>query len=140
MPGAAEAFQSLKTAGLKTALISAGVSLLADRLRPILGLDYVFANRILTDEQGFLTGEGEETVGLLDKLDALNRLVATEKFSLSESAVIGDSVYDIPMFKEAGLSIAFNTGDSQVRKAADFVVEKKDLQGIIPYLVEPSER
>jgi phosphoserine phosphatase len=139
MPGATEAFDCLKMAGLKTALISAGVSILADRLRAILGLDRVFANRILTDQQGFLTGEGEETVGLLDKLKVLKKVVALDNVSLSECAVVGDSVYDVPMFNEAGLRIAFNTNEDSVRKAADVVIEKKDLREILPYVVGCSD-
>jgi phosphoserine phosphatase len=133
--GATQAFDCLKMAGLKTALISAGVSVLADRLRAILGLDLVFANSVLTDQQGFLTGEGEETVGLLDKLKVLKKLAALENVSVSECAVVGDSIYYIPMFNEAGLRIAFNTNEDSVRKAADVVIEKKDLREILPYLV-----
>jgi hydroxymethylpyrimidine pyrophosphatase-like HAD family hydrolase len=44
------------------------------------------------------------------------------------------------MFKEVGLSIAFNTNETNVKKAADVVVKKKDLREILPYLVERSER
>lgn len=134
MPGAAETFACLKKTTLETVVISAGVSILANRLQAILGLDRVFANRILTDQQGFLTGEGEETVGLLDKLRVLNRLVLTDGRSLAECAVIGDSIYDIPLFKKAGLSIAFNTNESNVKKAANVVIEKKDLREILPYI------
>jgi phosphoserine phosphatase len=140
MPGVTEAVTCLRMARLKTALISAGVSVLADRLRTILGLDHVFANKILTDRQGFLTGEGEETVDLLDKLKVLKKLAATENVSLEECAVVGDSSYDIPMFKDVGLSIAFNTNENDVKEAADVVVEKKDLREILPYLVGRSER
>jgi phosphoserine phosphatase len=139
MPGATEAFAGLKGAGLRTGLISAGVSVLADRLQAVLGIDRVFANKVLADQQGFLTGEGEEIVGLLDKLGVLKRLVAMEKVSLQECAVIGDGPYDVPMFKEAGLGIAFNTGDDEVRKAADVVVEGKDLRRILPCLLEQRE-
>ena len=139
MPGATEAFAGLKEAGLKTALISAGISVLADRLQAILKLDHVFANKVLTDRRGFLTGEGEEIVGLLDKFSVLRKLASSEKVSLRKCAVVGDSSYDIPMFGQAGLSIAFNTNDSKVRKSADVVVEKKDLREILPVLIERSE-
>lgn len=139
MPGAKEAFTFFKMLGLKTALISAGVSVLADRLQAVLGLDRVFANKILTDQQGFLTGEGEEIVGLLGKFKVLNKLVALENVSMPECVVVGDSSYELPMFKEAGLSIAFNTNENKVKEAADVVVEKKDLREILPYIVERSE-
>jgi len=136
MPGVAEAFVILKEACLKTALISAGVSVLAERLDAALELDYVYANRLLTDRQGLLTGEGEGTVGLLNKLDVLKKLAALENVSLQECAVVGDSLYDVPMFREAGLSIAFNADDHSVEEAADVVVKRKDLREILPYLTE----
>lgn len=134
MPGAAEAFAILKEACLKTALISAGVSVLAERLNAVLELDHVYANRLLTDRQGLLTGEGEGTVGLLNKLCVLKKLAALERVSLQECIVVGDSLYDVPMFREAGLSIAFNADDHSVEEAADFVVKRKDLREILPYL------
>jgi phosphoserine phosphatase len=135
MPGVTEAFTCLRTSGLKTTLISAGVAILAERLQRLLRLDYVFANRVLTDRQGFLSGEGEVVVSLLDKLSVLGKLAANESVSLSECAVVGDSSYDIPMFKEAGLSIAFNSDEKEVRKAADIVVNKKDLREILPHVM-----
>jgi phosphoserine phosphatase len=136
MPGAVETFAILKRVCLKTALISAGVSVLAERLNAVLELDYVYANKLLTDRQGLLTGEGEGTVGLLNKLDVLKKLAAVENVSLQECIVVGDSLYDVPMFKEAGLSIAFNADDHSVEEAADVVVKRKDLREILPYLTE----
>jgi phosphoserine phosphatase len=136
MPGAVEAFAVLKEACLKTALISAGVSVLAERLDAVLELDHIYANRLLTDRQGLLTGEGEGTVGLMNKLDVLKKLAAVENVSLQECAVVGDSLFDVPMFREAGLSIAFNADDRSVEDSADVVVKRKDLREILPYLTE----
>lgn len=139
MAGATETFSRLRKVGMRTAVISAGVSVLADRLQAILGLDYVYANRVLTDQKGFLTGEGEESVCLLDKLSVLRKLAAEERVRLRECVVIGDSIYDVPMFREAGLSIAFNTNDVRVRKAACVVVEEKNLREILPYVISRPE-
>jgi phosphoserine phosphatase len=139
MPGARQTCQCLRTSGLKMALISAGISILAERLQAILGLDYVFANEILADQQGFLTGEGIEKVNLLDKIKVLNRFSIAENFSLAECAVVGDSSYDIPMFKKAGLSIAFNSSEKSAQKSADRVIHKKDLREILPHIVPISQ-
>ena len=139
MLGAEQTFECLRSAGLKTALISAGLSILAERLQAILGLDLIFANEILTDQKGFLTGEGVVKVSLLDKLKVLNELSTTERISLVECAVVGDSSYDIPMFKKAGLSIAFNSEEKRVQKSADVVIKKKDLREILPYLIPHSK-
>jgi phosphoserine phosphatase len=139
MPGIDETIACLKKAGLKTALISAGVSVLADRLEKNLALDHVFANRLLTDRQGFLTGEATEVVCLLDKLKTLNKLRTAINVLPDEIAVVGDSIYDVPMFEEAGLSIAFNASSDAVKKAADVAIDKKDLREILPYLTTHSE-
>jgi phosphoserine phosphatase len=131
MPGAIETVNSLKESKLRTALISAGVSILAERLQKILGLDRIFANRILANEDGFLTGEGQETVNLLDKTSVLRRLAFEENIELNQCAVVGDSIYDVPLFKRAGLSIAFNPDNEEVSKSADVVVTRKDLREIL---------
>ena len=129
----------LKQAGYKTAVISAGISLLAERLQDNLGLDYTFANKIVIDETGMLTGEGEEVVSLLDKSRALRTLALMEQTTPSSCAVVGDSVFDIPIFKEAGFSIAFNTRNKQVTEASDVLVEGKDLKRILPYFIKSSQ-
>ena len=46
---------------------------------------------------------------------------------------VGDSYNDIDVIRTAGLGIAFNA-DDDVRKAADVVVEGKDLRAILECL------
>ena len=135
MKGAKETINKLK-AGYKTAIISSGISLLADRVKGQLGIDCSYANKLLFDEKGRLTGEAEESVTLLNKDQILRRLAAVEGITPSECAVVGDSKFDIPMFNEAGFSIAFNPKDELVREAADSVIEEKDLEEILKFLVE----
>lgn len=135
MTGANITVAELKKARYKTAIISAGISILAERIQHELKIDYVFANRIVVDENGALTGEGEEIVNPLNKIAVLRELVLMEDATLQQCAVIGDTVFDVPMFRDAGFSIAFNTDDVQVKKAADAVIEDKDLTKILPYLL-----
>ncbi len=133
MKGAKEVIPKLKKAGYKTAIISGGISILAERVQKELRIDYTLANRLVVDENGVLTGEGEELVNLLNKATALRRLALEERTTSRCCAIVGDSVFDIPLFKEAGLSIAFNASDERVKEAADVVVEYKDLKKILPY-------
>lgn len=133
MKGAKEVVHNLKKTGYKTAIISAGISILAERIQKELGINYTFANRLKVDENGVLTGEGEEIVNLLNKVTVLRRLALEERTTPRCCAIVGDSVFDIPLFKEAGLSIAFNATDEGVKEAADVVVEHKDLRKILPY-------
>lgn len=135
MKGATETLSSLKKTGYKTAIISSGVSILADRVKDELGIDYAFSNKLLTDKDGRLTGEGEEVVGLLNKGNVLNDLTLKEGIITKQCIVVGDSRYDVPLFKESGLSIAFNAKDDMTKETADWVIEEKDLRLILPLLV-----
>jgi phosphoserine phosphatase len=135
MKGAKSTVAQLKRAGFKTAVISSGISILAERVQQELRIDFVFANRIVADINGVLTGKGVEVVNPLNKKAVLRKLAHHERTTPSRCAVIGDTVFDVPMFREAGLSIAFNTNDERVRKEANVTVEGKDLQKILPYLI-----
>jgi phosphoserine phosphatase len=135
MRGAKETVFKLRMAGYKTSIISSGISVLAERLKSELGIDHVLANKLVVDENGILTGEGEENVGLMDKASALTSLVNTVTLATENCAVVGDGVYDVPMFELAGFSIAFNTRDENVKKAANVVMEEKNLEKILPYFL-----
>lgn len=140
MKGAKKLIYELRKVGIKTAIISAGISTLANRIQEELGIDYSFANKLLIDEDEMLTGEGEEVVRLSTKVEALQKLVLSEGITTRQCIVVGDGVYDIPLFNEAGFSIAFNTKNEEVKKAADVVIEDKDLKKILPYLTNKLER
>jgi phosphoserine phosphatase len=134
MKGAKETIYELKKAGYKTAIISAGIHILANRIKKELGIKHIYANKLMINKVGMLTGEGEEAVRLTAKIEALRKLVLLEEIITRQCAVVGDTVYDIPLFIEAGYSIAFNTKDEQVKRAADAVIKVKDLTKILPYL------
>jgi phosphoserine phosphatase len=136
MKGARSTIKQLRNAGYKTAIISAGISILAERIQNQLGINYAFANRLVANEDGMLTGEGEEVVNLLNKIAILRKLASREHTAPRCCAVVGDSEYDIPLFKEAGLSIAFNTNDKQVKELANVVIEDKDLRKILPHFIK----
>jgi phosphoserine phosphatase len=135
MKGAGQAVFELRRAGCRSAIISAGVSVLADRLQRSLGIDYSLANGLAVDENGVLTGEGEEVVPLMEKAAVLRCFASEHRTSLDDFAAVGDSKYDIPLFEEVGLSIAFNTKDNQVMKKADIVIVGKDLSKIVPHIL-----
>jgi len=133
MKGAESTVKQLKNSGYKTAIISAGISILAERIQEELGIDYAFANRLIVNGNGVLTGKGEEVVNPLKKAAVLRELAAKEHTTPRCCAVIGDSIFDVPMFKEAGFSIAFNTNDKRVKEAADIIIEEKNLEKVLPY-------
>jgi phosphoserine phosphatase len=136
MRGAKQTVADLKRAGCYTAIISAGISILADRLQKTLGIDCSLANRLVVDENGVLTGEGEEVVPLLEKAAVFRRFVSKRRTKVDSCAVVGDSIFDIPIFEVAGLSIAFNTSDNRVKQKADVAIEEKDLRKVLPCILE----
>lgn len=134
MNGAKATAQELKNRGYKLAILSAGISLLAERVQKELEIDYVFANKLSIDKDGYLTGEGEAMVDLLSKEISLIKLIEYAGVNANQCVALGDSEFDVPMFKCVGLSIAFNSSDDSTKKAADKIVEIKDLRAILPLL------
>jgi phosphoserine phosphatase len=133
MKGAVETVAELKKNGYKIAIISSGISILADKVKEELGIDYSYANKLLVGDDGRLTGEGEEIVALMNKDVVLKRVAEAEEIDTGQCVTIGDSRFDIPLFKNAGLSIAFNAKDDLVREAADLVINSNDLRKILPW-------
>jgi phosphoserine phosphatase len=134
MPGASTLFEYLKKNHIKTAIISAGLDILAKRIATILNIDYIYANGIKKDKTGRLTGEGILNVQLKYKDKNVQDLLKKTNISSHHCAAIGNSCFDLPMLTSCGISIAFNPTDTCVQEAADIVVEKKNLDTLIPIL------
>lgn len=131
--GAFETISELRRLGIKSVVISSGLSVLSDKVKVDLGLDYAISNDLIV-MGGVLTGEVKVNVtdrnkGLLLR-DIANRL----SIDCSECAAVGNDDVDIPLLKEAGLSIAFNPKDPKVKEEADFVIFNDDLRAILPLL------
>jgi len=134
MKGAEKCISDLKKYGIKTAIISAGLDILASKVAKDLGIDYVLANDIKTDRNGRLNGVGILSVKLMYKDLAVKNLSRQQNIPLEKIASVGNSCYDIPMFEASGLGIAFNPSDDCTREAADEIIEEKDLSKILPVL------
>jgi phosphoserine phosphatase len=132
MKGADECIKIINQNNIKTAIVSAGLDLLANKTAKVLGIDYVKSNGIKTDEDGRLTGEGILNVRLMYKDLAVKSLLSDLKIPLERVASVGNSCFDIPMLEITGLSVAFNPSDDCTIEAADFVVKEKDLSKILP--------
>ena len=134
MNGAKTCINFLKKKGIKTAIVSAGLDVLAERVGKELSIDKICSNGIKVDSQGYLTNEGILNVKLMYKNEAINDLSKTLKIPLKRIAAIGNSCFDITMFEVCGLSIAFNPDDKCTVKYADYSVKKKDLSLILKIL------
>ncbi|MFH1101658.1 MAG: HAD-IB family phosphatase [Methanobacteriota archaeon] len=134
MEGAKECIAFLRDHHIKTAIVSAGLDILAERVAKELGIDYVFANGVKTDPEGRLTGEGVLQVQLMHKEKNVKHLADKLNIPLNHCIAVGNSCFDIPMFETCGTGIAFNPEDECVRTTADIIVEGKDLRNLIPVI------
>jgi len=134
MKGANKIIDFLSNNNIKTAIVSAGLDILANRVAKDLGIDYVLANGIKTDKNGYLNGIGILGVKLMYKDLAVKSFARKNNIPLDRIISIGNSCFDIPMFEITGLSIAFNPGDECTKNAADVLVESKDLSQILGFI------
>ena len=134
MKGAKEVVAELKKQGIKTAIISCGIEVLANRVAKELGIDFVVANGLEVDDNSRLTGEGILSIELADKGEPLRRLMEENGIKREECVAIGNSYGDAGMFEVCGLGMAFNPQDEVVREKADVVVEGDDLGEVLDYI------
>lgn len=129
--GIHECFLFLNENKIKTAIVSAGLDILANKIAREIGVDYTCANGIKADSDGYLTGEGLLHVELIHKDKNVNALAKKLQVPLNACAAVGNSCFDIPMLEICGLGIAFNPEDPCIKNCADIVVEGKDLRKLI---------
>ncbi len=133
--GAREAIAGLRGKYL-LGILSSGVDLVADYVKEDLGLDFAFANRLLT-EDGRFTGESELVVDLWSKDKVLERIAAKYGITLEEICFIGDHMNDVSVMRVVGLAIAVNSKDEDLSRIADHVIDDLSL---IPALIAEFEK
>ena len=111
MPGASELLKGLRERGVRTAIISGGIDLLARRIGRELGMEYVLANGIRTSADGRLTDEGIIRVPIKRKGEALRSVQRNLGVGTQETASVGNSEIDIAMFRESRVGLAFRPED-----------------------------
>jgi phosphoserine phosphatase len=132
--GVNECISFLKKHEVQTAIVSAGLDLLAEKVALDIGIDFSFANEVKVGTDGRLTGEGVLHVELMHKDRNVKSLAEKLHLPLDACAAVGNSCFDIPMIEICGLGIAFNPEDACVIKHADVVIEGKDLSRLIPII------
>ncbi len=137
MEGAIETLKELKKRGLKLAIISGSLNILLEKFLPDYEkiFDDVFLSRIYFDENGSISKVDATEYDMDGKALALKKIAEREKISLKECVFVGDYLNDLKIIKEAGLGIAFNCQYDELKKAADVVIDKKDLREILKHIL-----
>ena len=117
--GVRQVFDQLKRNSIKTAIVSAGLSVLADKSARELEADFVEANDLEVNE-GALTGGIRVKVSVSDKGSVIREIAERALVRVEEVAVVGDRANDLPL--DNCLKIAFNPKDKVARRRADVII------------------
>jgi phosphoserine phosphatase len=124
---------AVKTAGLKTLLVSGGFTFFTERLQARLGLDFTHAN-VLEVEHGRLTGRvADGIVDAGEKMRTVQRVCGKLGVDTSRAIVMGDGANDLKMMGVAGLSVAFRA-KPVVRAQAGVALNFCGLDGLLNIL------
>ena len=127
MTGAKEACRTLKSAGWKLMAISGGFTIMTDRLKQELDLDYVFSNELI-----FKDGKLDGVKINVDSNKAKSANIKIDEWNqeAKDIVVVVDGANDIKLFDICGLGIAYRAQD-KVKDLADIVLDEKDLSKIL---------
>jgi phosphoserine phosphatase len=129
-PGAEKMLQRMKSAGLRTMVISGGFTFFTDRIKTKLEFDYAAANT-LEIVDGKLSGKVlGEIIGAQGKADLLKRVREELGLKREQIIAIGDGANDLKMLEEAGVSIAYHAKPI-VQKKATYAINHVGLDGVV---------
>ncbi len=130
--GARELIEQLKVHGMRTGIVSAGLSVLVDKAKLDLGADLAISNE-LEVKQGILTGRVAVKVGTSNKPKIIEEAAWLLGAEMIETVVVGDNASDIP--ESAGLRIAYKPSTLHAREIADVVIEDDDIRTVADHIL-----
>jgi len=127
MTGAKEACLALKDAGWKIMAVSGGFTIITDRLKKELGLDFVYSNELV-----FKDGKLDDVVVNVDADKAKAAIIKINEWDEKKENIITvvDGANDVKLFDITGFGIAFRAQDL-VRDLATVTLDEKDLSKIV---------
>jgi len=127
MTGAKEACLALKDAGWKIMAVSGGFTIITDRLKKELDLDFVYSNELV-----FKDGKLDDVVVNVDADKAKAAMIKINEWDEKKENIITvvDGANDVKLFDITGFGIAFRAQDL-VKDLATVTLDEKDLSKII---------
>jgi HAD superfamily PSPase-like hydrolase len=96
-------FDELRARGIKTALVTSGIDILAKEVAENLRIDHWLANGLKFDSRDELLPEGVGRVDPTRKDRAYARLLSKIGIPAKKTIAVGDTIYDLAFLKSAGL-------------------------------------
>ena len=127
MIGAREACRALKDAGWKLMAVSGGFSIITDRLKKELCLDFVYSNELV-----FKDGKLDGVIVNVDSDKAKSAMIKIREWDEKKENItaVVDGANDVKLFDISGFGIAFRAQDL-VKDLATVTLDEKDLSKIV---------
>lgn len=127
MTGAKQACSALKNAGWKLMAVSGGFTIITDRLKDELGLDFVYSNELV-----FKDGKLDDVIINVnaDKAKPAKTKIIEWGEKKEDITVIVDGANDVKLFEISGFGIAFRAQDL-VKDLATVTLDEKDMTKIV---------
>ena len=127
MTGAKEACLALKNAGWRIMAVSGGFTIITDRLKKELDLDFVYSNELV-----FKDGKLDDVIVNVDADKAKAAMIKINEWNEKKENIITvvDGANDVKLFDITGFGIAFRAQDL-VKDLATVTLDEKDLSKII---------
>jgi len=127
MTGAKEACLALKNAGWKIMAVSGGFTIITDRLKEELDLDFIYSNELV-----FKDGKLDDVIVNVDADKAKAAMIKVNEWDEKKENIITvvDGANDVKLFDITGFGIAFRAQDL-VKDLATVTLDEKDLSKII---------
>ena len=127
MTGAKEACAALKNAGWRLMAVSGGFTIITDRLKKELGLDFVYSNELV-----FKDGKLDDVIVNVDADKAKSAVIKINEWNEKKEniTVVVDGANDVKLFDVTGFGIAFRAQDL-VKDLAIVTLDEKDLSKIV---------
>ena len=127
MTGAKEACRALKDAGWKLMAVSGGFTIITDRLKKELGLDFVYSNELV-----FKDDKLDDVIVNVDADKAKSAMIKIREWNEKKENIIAvvDGANDVKLFGITGFGIAFRAQDL-VKDLATVTLDEKDLSKIV---------
>lgn len=120
----------LNKRGFYNVIITSSLSLFTDILSKELTIDRCIAN-ILECRGGRVTGNVKMIVTDKNKRIHIKNFCQELHIQLEDCVAVGDSMFDIDMFKIVGFSIALNPNDSLIEEKSDVIIKSDTLTSIL---------
>lgn len=124
MNGAKEVCYKLKRAGWRIIAVSGGFTIMTERLKHELGLDYIASNELIFNNNVL---SGVDIMVNSNKANAIAKIVREFGEKKEDIVSVVDGANDLTLFEIAGFKVAFN-GQEIVNNKADAIIDEKDLR------------